>query len=364
LNTVGRSLLLTIFGESHGEMVGAVLDGLPAGTAIDTAQIRAEMELRKPAPLIGTARAEPDDVSISGGILGGVLTGTPLVFLIYNRDVRSASYAETQFVPRPGHADYTAYVKYSGHSDFRGGGQFSGRMTAPLVAAGAAARQFLGSLGVRVAGHVVSIGNVEDSMAYDFGQVESNRFSNEIRCIDSTMAERMRSEILDARKEGDSVGGVVECMCAGLPAGIGEPFFDSVEGELSKLIFSIPAVKGIEFGSGFRGAKLRGSQNNDQFVFSPGEGRVVTETNNAGGINGGITNGMPVVFRVAFKPTSSISRKQKSVDLRSMEERELVVKGRHDPCIVPRAVIAVEAACCLTIADLYLRSGLYCRKKN
>ncbi|MCL4318048.1 MAG: chorismate synthase [Candidatus Thermoplasmatota archaeon] len=364
MNTIGRSLMLTIFGESHGEMVGAVLDGLPSGTVIDTARIMAEMELRKPAPLIGTARTEPDDVRISGGLRDGVLTGTPLVFLIYNRDIRSASYAETPFVPRPGHADYTAHVKYSGYSDFRGGGQFSGRLTAPIVAAGAAARQFLSTAGIRVAGHVVSIGNAEDSTAYDFEQVERNRFSNEIRCIDSTLAEKMRTEILEARKDGDSVGGIVECICTGIPAGVGEPFFDSVEGELSKFIFSIPAVKGIEFGSGFRGTKLRGSLNNDQFVISGSERKVVTETNNSGGINGGITNGMPVVLRVAFKPTSSIPRKQKSIDLRRMEETELVVKGRHDPCIVPRAVIVVEAVCCLTIADLYLRSGLNCRKKN
>ncbi|MBX8631687.1 MAG: chorismate synthase [Thermoplasmata archaeon] len=358
MNSIGTALRLTLFGESHGELVGAVLDGLPAGMQVDVSQIAFEIGMRKPAPLIGTARREEDDVRIASGIKDGHLTGTPLLFLLPNTDVRSASYAETQFVPRPGHADYTAYVKYKGHSDFRGGGQFSGRMTAPVVAAGAVARQFLKGKGIRVAAHVVRIEDVDDSGEYEFDTVEKERFSNDIRCIGSDAAGRMRDAILRARNEGDSVGGIIRCIAVGIPPGLGEPFFDTVEGELSKMIFSIPAVKGIEFGSGFEGSGWRGSRNNDPFSYSAAEGKVVTLSNNSGGINGGITNGMPLVFRTAFKPTSSIARKQKSIDLRTFEEKELTVRGRHDPCIVPRAVIVVEAACCLTLADLYLRSGL------
>jgi len=355
LNTIGHTLKFTIFGESHGRYVGAILDGLPAGLHIDVEQIQREMDLRRPAPLIGTARHEEDTVEISGGIRDGVLTGTPLLFLIRNTDVRSAVYEEMRNIPRPGHADYTSFVKYRGHSDYRGGGQFSGRMTAPMVAAGAAARQYLSSKGMRVAARVVSIHDVEDRKNYSFQEIENRRFSNEIRCVDEETAVRMRDRILEARKNSDSVGGIIECRATGVAAGLGEPFFDTVEGELSKMIFAIPAVKGIEFGSGFSSTRMTGSENNDPFAIQ--DGKVVTHTNNAGGINGGITNGMDVVFRVAFKPTSSIPKVQKSVDLSSMKETEIQVKGRHDPCIVPRAVIAVEAACCLVFADLLLRSG-------
>ncbi|MBX8635730.1 MAG: chorismate synthase [Thermoplasmata archaeon] len=358
MNSIGTALRLTVFGESHGELVGAVLDGLPAGMTVDMNALNREIEMRKPAQLIGTARHEADEVSVASGVRDGVLTGTPILFTMANRDVRSASYTDLQFIPRPGHADYTAFVKYGGRSDFRGGGQFSGRLTAPIVAAGAVARQYLASRGIRVAAHVVSIGTVADGTEYGFETVESNRFGNEVRCIDAEAAARMRDAILAARSDGDSLGGTIRCIASGVPAGLGEPFFDTVEGEISRFMFAIPAVKGIEFGTGFRGSATRGSQNNDSFIVAPDGKGVVTATNNAGGINGGITNGMPVVFRVAVKPTSSISAKQRSVDLRTMRETDLVVKGRHDPCIVPRAVIVVEAALCIVLADLYLRSGL------
>jgi chorismate synthase len=358
MNSIGTALRLTVFGESHGELVGSVLDGLPAGMAIDMEALRNEIEMRKPAPLIGTARQEADEVRIASGLKDGILTGAPVVFMFANRDVRSASYNDRQFIPRPGHADYTAFVKYGGHSDFRGGGQFSGRLTAPVVAAGAVARQYLASKGIRVAAHVVSIGNVTDSAEHEFDRIEKERFRNEIRCIDAVAAEKMREAILNARGEGDSLGGTIRCVAAGVPAGLGEPFFDTVEGEVSRLMFAIPAVKGIEFGSGFHGSTTRGSENNDQFVLSPDGKNIVAATNNSGGINGGITNGMPVVLRVAVKPTSSISAKQRSVDLRTMQETDMIVKGRHDPCIVPRAVIVVEAALCIVMADLHLRSGL------
>lgn len=359
MNSIGSHVRLTIFGESHGEHVGSVLDGLPAGTAVDIAEVQKEVDLRRPAPLIGTARHEPDIVSITGGIRDGKLTGAPVLFLFDNSDIRSESYRETENVPRPGHADFTSYVKYRGFADHRGGGQFSGRLTAPLVAAGAVARQFLSSRGVRIAARVRSIHDVGDDRHYSFDEVSAGRFSNEVRCVDPSAAARMKECILETRKRGDSVGGVIECASSGIPAGLGEPFFDTVEGELSKMLFAIPAVKGVEFGSGFGGSALYGSENNDPFIIGSGkERRMATSTNNAGGINGGITNGMDIIFRVAVKPTSSIAMPQRSVDMSSMEERELVVRGRHDPCIVPRAVIVVEAACALVLSDLYIRSGL------
>lgn len=359
MNSIGTNLRLTIFGESHGEQVGALLDGLPAGMAVDAAAVQHDVDMRRPAPLIGTARQEADIVSIRGGIREGKLTGTPVLLALNNTDVRSASYEELKRIPRPGHADFTSFVKYKGHADHRGGGQFSGRLTAPMVAAGALARQYLSGKGTRIAAHVVRIHDVVDGTKYSFEEIESGRFSNEIRCVDGRAAESMKERILEARKKGDSVGGIIECIATGIPAGLGEPFFDTVEGELSKMAFSIPAVKGIEFGSGFGSALMYGSENNDPFIVAKEQPwGVATSTNNAGGINGGITNGMDVVFRVAVKPTSSISRPQMSVDLDTLEERELTVKGRHDPCIVPRAVIVVEAACAIVMADLYLRSGL------
>lgn len=358
MNTIGTALRLTIFGESHGELVGAVLDGLPAGTVIDLSRIQRDLDMRRPAPLIGTARQESDVVHLSGGILEGRLTGTPLLFTLDNTDVRSASYRDTAHIPRPGHADYTAHVKYGGNADNRGGGQFSGRLTAPMVAAGSAARQYLGSRGVRIAARVTRIHDVVDSGSYTFDRVEEGRFSNELRCLDEEAAAEMRKSILDARNRSDSVGGIIECTATGIPAGLGEPFFDTVEGEMARMMFSIPAVKAIEFGSGFRSAEMFGSENNDPFIVTGnGKKSIRTSTNNAGGINGGLTNGMDVVFRLAVKPTSSIAGRQKSVDLEKMEETEIAVKGRHDPCIVPRAVIVVEAACALVLTDLLLRSG-------
>lgn len=358
MNTIGGALRLTIFGESHGELVGALLDGLPAGLVIDLSAVQHDLDMRRPAPLIGTARHESDTVRVSGGIVDGRLTGTPLLFTLNNTDVRSASYSETAHIPRPGHADYTAHVKYRGNADLRGGGQFSGRLTAPLVAAGSAARQYLLTMGIRVAARVTRIHDVTDEGSYNFDRVEGERFGNELRCLDGDAATRMRARILEARSRGDSVGGVIECTATGIPAGLGEPFFDTVEGEISKMMFSIPAVKAIEFGSGFRSAEMYGSENNDPFVVSGKDSKSVrTSTNNAGGINGGLTNGMDLVFRLAVKPTSSIPKKQKSVDLQTMEAKEIAVKGRHDPCIVPRAVIVVEAACALVLSDLILRSG-------
>ncbi|MEM3852034.1 MAG: chorismate synthase [Methanomassiliicoccales archaeon] len=356
MNTAGTALRITIFGESHGELVGAVLDGLPAGMPLDIVRIQQEIDMRRPAPLIGTARHESDIVEILTGHRNGKLTGTPLLILFRNTDVRSATYDAIQFVPRPGHADYTSFVKYGGFADSRGGGQFSGRMTAPLVAAGACARQFLEKRGIRVAAFVRSIHTIRDDAEHTFDEVEKGRFSNEIRCLDPVLAEKMKGEILMARSNGDSVGGIVECRASGMPAGLGDPFFDSVEGEISKMVFAIPAVRGIQFGSGFASTEMYGSEHNDQFTIS--EGKVVTLTNNAGGVNGGITNGMDIVFSVAFKPTSSIPKEQRSVDLTSMRETTIVVKGRHDPCIVPRAVIVVEAVCSLVLADLLLRGGL------
>jgi len=359
VNTIGVAFRLTIFGSSHGPGVGCVVDGCPAGIQITPEMIQREVDLRKPSSGIGTPRAEEDLVQIQSGIVDGRTSGTPIQIFIQNKDKDSSKYAAFRTTPRPGHADYPALVKYGKDHDIRGGGQFSGRMTAPLVAAGAIAKALLGSKGIAIGAYSQAIGKVLDSEPYPFQVIleAPKRFT--VRAASARMAALMEKEILRARDEGDSVGGVVRCVTIGLPVGVGEPFFDSLEGELAKMIFSIPAVKGIEFGAGFKAAQLKGSENNDQYQVA--EGRVVALTNNAGGVLGGMTNGMPLDFKVAFKPTASISKEQRTVDLIKMENAMVKIEGRHDPCIVPRAVVVVESATALVLADLCLRGGFIAR---
>lgn len=336
--------------------MGAVIDGIPAGTVIDTEALARFMARRAPGsgPL-STPRRESDLPEIVSGTADGVCCGAPLCIIIKNTDARSADYERIRSVPRPSHADYPAYVKYGGHNDIRGGGQFSGRLTAPFCAAGGIALQLLEKRGIRVFSHILSVGGIKDE-PFDPVSPDTERLGAlaglRLAVLDPAAGERMAAEIKAAHADGDSVGGIVECMVTGLPAGVGEPIYDSLESRIASLVFSIPAVKGVEFGSGFAGSALRGSKNNDPYRVL--DGRIVTSSNNSGGICGGISTGMPVLFRAAFKPTPSISRPQDSVLLEEMKDETLEITGRHDPCIVPRALPAVEAAAAMAVLDLMI----------
>ena len=356
MNTLGKSYRTSIFGSSHGGGVGCILDGVPAGTPIDLQGVQAELDRRRPGQSgITTKRREGDRVEVLDGLLEGCTTGGPVTFWVANQDVDSSTYEAYRKVPRPGHADYTASSKYSGRNDYRGGGQFSGRMTVPLVISGAVARQILARGGIQLYAQTTQVGGVRLEETLSVEEIRDKVEESPVRCAHPSTAKRMVDEIEAARKAGDSVGGLIECTVTGLPVGVGEPFFDSVESEVAHLLFSVPGVKGVEFGAGFSCAGMRGSEHNDPFAIS--EGRVVTETNHAGGILGGITSGMPVVLRVAIKPTASIARAQRSVDLHEMKPAELKVKGRHDPCIVPRAVPVIENAAATPLLDLMMRAG-------
>jgi len=355
MNVFGVRYRTTIFGTSHGPFVGCTIEGLRSGMRIDEAFVQAQLDRRRPGQsLVTSQRREADRVEFSEGISDGLATGEPIVALIRNEDVQSKSYANVARVPRPGHGDFAAAMKYGAKSDLRGGGQLSGRMTAPMVVSGAIARQVLAPMGVRFYAHAAQIGRVT-ARPVTPQQIETNVERNAVRCADLDAADRMIAEIEVARKDRDSVGGVIEAVVTGVPAGVGEPFFESVESALAYLLFSIPAVKGVDFGAGFRAASMRGSEHNDPFTVLAG--RVVTETNHAGGILGGITNGMPITFRVAVKPTASIAKPQRSVDLATMTPTEIVVTGRHDPCIVPRAVPVVENAAAMAFLDLMFAGG-------
>lgn len=357
----GNQLKLSIFGESHGDGIGVVLDGLPAGVPIDQDEILAQMSRRAPGrDLTSTPRKEDDFPEILSGMLNRTITGAPLAAVIRNRNVRSGDYGNLSALPRPGHADYTGYVRYQGANDIRGGGHFSGRLTAPLVFAGAICRQILGQQGIEIAAHIAKIGAIEDDAfpTLDIPSELMNRLSrSSFAVIRPRAGDDMRAEIERARLDCDSVGGVVECALTGVPAGVGSPMFGGVENVFSSILFGIPAVKAVEFGDGFSCCSRRGSENNDSFYYDENK-RVKTRTNHSGGILGGITNGMPILFRVGIKPTASIGREQDTIDLTKKENAKLVVKGRHDPCIVPRAVPVVEAAAAVAMLDLLLERGL------
>ena len=357
MNCFGTGYRTCLFGASHAACVGAYVEGMPTGEKLSEAIIQVELDRRSPGKgAVTSPRKERDRVEILSGILSGKATGAPIVGIIRNRDVDSSAYDALRRVPRPGHADYPAMVKYGGEHDHRGSGQFSGRMTAGLVLSGAIARQPLERRGIRFLAQTVQIGGVVLDEDVPFSVAEKIVRTNAVGCADRKTADLMRDEIVRAHEDRDSVGGVVKCVVAGLPVGVGEPFFGSIESLISSMMFSIPGVKGVEFGSGFRCASMRGSDHNDPFVVK--NKRIRTTTNNAGGILGGLSTGMPVEFRVAFKPTSSIAREQKSVDIVDKKTVDLTVEGRHDPCIVPRAVPVVENCSAAVLLDLMIQGGL------
>ncbi|MBR2572627.1 MAG: chorismate synthase [Clostridia bacterium] len=350
----GKRIRVSVFGESHGPAVGAVISGLPAGEDIDANLLRAFMARRQGGKSgISTARREEDEPRILSGVRDGHTTGSPLALTIENACQRSADYADLAGKPRPGHADYTASVRYRGFQDPRGGGHFSGRLTAPLCAAGGICLQLLSRRGVRIYAHACRIAGIDDTpfdpLGGDYGFIAERAFPT----IDESAGERMIAAIGEAAADQDSAGGVVECMADGVPAGVGDPIFDGVENALAGAMFALGGVRGIEFGEGFRAADLRGSQHNDGF-FLDAQKQVRTRTNRHAGILGGITSGMPILFRVAFKPTASIGKAQRTVNLHTLQETEIKVGGRHDPCIVPRAVPCVEAVTALVLADYLL----------
>lgn len=354
--TYGLNLKLDIFGGSHDDAIGMTLEGIPSGEVIDMDALRAFMARRAPGQdAYSTARKEPDEPVFLSGLDGNVTTGDVIKAVIYNKNQRSGDYSSLLDTPRPSHADFAARMKYGEGVDLRGGGHFSGRLTAPMCIAGGICLQILEHRGIKIGAHIYSVGSVFDTpfdpvsvSENDFDRIHSRRFS----VLDENAGELMKAEIEKARLDGDSVGGIVECAAIGLPVGLGEHMFASVEGAISSVVFGIPAVKGIEFGAGFASASLRGSENNDPFC-TDGT-RIYTKTNNAGGILGGMSSGMPIIFRAAIKPTPSIAKEQDSVSLSRMENVKMVVGGRHDPCIVPRAVPVFEAACALAIYDLMM----------
>ena len=350
----GNKIKVSIFGESHGNAIGINIDGLPSGLEVNLEDIAYEMRRRAPgkSPL-STARSEDDIPEILSGYFNGKTTGTPLCAIIRNTNTRSKDYSLLKDVMRPGHADYSGNIRYNGFNDYRGGGHFSGRITAPLVFAGAVCKQILKEKGIIVAAHVKSIKNVKDKSFLD-STLDLNYLNSlksfELPLIDKSIEENMRKEILEAKEDMDSVGGTIECGVFGISAGVGNPFFDSVESTLAHLLFSVPAVKGVEFGRGFELTSMRGSEANDEIYYD--DGVVKTKTNNNGGILGGITNGMPIIFTTAIKPTSSIGKKQNTINIGSKENTILKVEGRHDPCIVQRAIPVIEAVTAIAICEL------------
>lgn len=361
-SSIGHSVRLSIFGQSHSEAIGCVVEGLPAGISVDLDELQAFLARRAPGRSdTSTARREPDRPRILSGLVDGHTCGAPLSAIIENTNTRSQDYEGLRRVPRPGHADYAAYVRYGNHHDVAGGGHFSGRLTAPLCIAGGIALQALEqALGIRVVAHIAQLGPERicderlNDMTLDPSQVEAIG-ANELPCISAGAARAMHEAVLAAKSKLDSVGGVIECVAYGMPAGVGDPMFDGLENRIARIAYGIPAVKGVEFGAGFGAAALLGSQNNDPYRIE--DERVVCEKNDAGGILGGISTGMPIVWRAAVKPTPSIGKRQDSVDLGSTSDADLVVHGRHDPCIVPRAVPVVEAACALALLDALVDDG-------
>lgn len=354
-STFGKNLTVSIFGESHGAAIGVVIDGLAAGIPLDLAYIRRQLDLRRATGAISTSRQEDDEFEIVSGFFDGYTTGTPLCLLIRNTSTKSGDYARTKDLMRPGHADYTAFVKYGGHQDYRGGGHFSGRITAPLVAAGAICRQILAGHGIVIGTHIAECGGVADvampvdeqSLSVALAGLNEAQFP----VLDAVRGEQMQQAVLAAKADGDSVGGILETAIIGMPVGIGEPFFNSIESTLAHLLFSVPAVKGVEFGAGFGFAGMRGSEANDPWRLI--DGRMRTTSNNNGGINGGISNGMPITFRTVIKPTPSIYKEQQTVDVAAGVDAMLQIQGRHDPAIIHRARVVIDAAAAIGLCDLF-----------
>lgn len=347
-------LKISIFGRSHEKEIGVELSGIPAGESIDLAELRAFLRRRAPGQSeYVTARCEADEPIFSSGLSDGVTDGGRIRAVIENKDVKSQDYVNLIDCPRPGHADYTAWLKYGGREDMRGGGAFSGRMTAPLCVAGGICLQILRRRGVKISAHILKIGDIYDT-PYD-PMLGAADCCPDFPCVSPDAAQKMQSAIRTAAASGDSLGAVIECAANGVPTGLGGALFDGLEGRIASIVFAVPAVKGIEFGAGFGVSELRGSENNDAYIIK--DGRISLATNNAGGILGGISDGMPLIFRAAVKPTPSIAKKQRSVSLSEMTERELSVSGRHDPCIAPRAVPVIEAAAAIALLDAVLEDS-------
>ena len=350
-DTFGQSVSITLAGESHGAGIVAVLSGIAPGIPVDEDFIAAQLTKRRPAGAISTARQEGDKFEILSGVFGGFTTGTPITILIRNENTQSKDYSEIAVTARPGHADYTAQCKYHGFQDYRGGGHFSGRITAGIVAVGAICISALAKKGIKIGTHIAECAGIPDR---NFCDIENEiDYLNEklFAVLDEKAGEKMEEAILSAKNEQDSVGGILETAITGVPAGIGEPYFDSIESRLAHMLFSIPAVKGVEFGAGFDFAKMRGSEANDPFRIDE-NGNIVTKTNNNGGINGGISNGMPILFRSAIKPTPSISLEQETVDFIKGENKNFVIKGRHDPAIIHRARVVIDSAAAIVLCDI------------
>jgi len=355
-NSIGKEFVVTCFGESHGKCVGTVIDGCPAGLPLTKEDLQCELNKRLPNNKeIVSARREADIVELLSGTYEGFTTGAPICALVWNKEILSSDYAEIQDKPRPGHADYPARVKYMGFADYRGGGRFSGRMTVAFVIAGAVAKKLLEFFNIKLLAYTTEIENIKLQATMSLEDIKKNTYESAVRCPDLNVSKEMEKIILEAKKEGDSVGGIIECISFNLPVGVGEPIFDSLDANIAKMLFDIPAIKGVEFGLGFEVSKLRGSENNDSYTIE--EGEIETVTNNAGGVLGGLSSGMPLIIKVAVKPTPSISKKQKTVDLSTMQETTISIKGRHDPCVVPKAVPVVEAAVATVIVDHLIRAG-------
>lgn len=355
-NSFGKIFTMTSFGESHGRCVGVVVDGCPAGLPLALADIQSEVDRRRAGgSLASTGRQEKDEVEIQAGISNGFTTGAPICLLIRNEDVDDSDYEKIRFQLRPGHADYTAFVKYGGFNDWRGGGRFSGRITATFVMAGAIAKKLLTLIGLEIVAHTVAIGGIT-AKPVDYDEIKKKVAKDSLFCADPKASQAMADLIARTKAAGDSLGGIIEGIAHNVPVGLGEPVFDNLDGELAKALLAIPAVKGVEFGAGFAAARMKGSENNDPFTIK--DGKITTTTNNAGGMLGGISSGMPLVVRVAIKPTASIAIEQKTVNIQKMKSTALKIGGRHDVCIVPRAVPVVEAMMAVTLCDFAMRASL------
>jgi chorismate synthase len=360
-NSLGKEFVVTTFGESHGKIVGVLIDGCPSGLSLSELDFQEELDQRIPAHSeIVSARVEKDIAKILSGVFNGKTTGAPIAISVDNKDVKSSDYDQIKDLPRPGHSDYPARIRYGGFNDYRGGGRFSGRVTVALVLAGVIAKKLLSLYNINVLAYTAAIGKIKsEKKFFDAVEIRKNRSVTSTRCPDVVCAKEMEEAIIATKNTGDSIGGIVECVALNVPAGVGEPLFDALDADLAKALFGVSAVKGVEFGAGFAASEIFGSQNNDAFTVK--DGKVESVTGNAGGILGGISNGMPITMRVAIKPTPSISKEQKTVNLLTMKNATLNVCGRHDPCVVPKAVPAIEAVVAITLVDHLMRIGYILR---
>jgi chorismate synthase len=355
-NSLGKEYVVTTFGESHGKIVGVVIDGCPAGLSLSEEDFQEELDRRIPAqPKIVSARVEKDKAKILSGVFNGKTTGAPITITVDNKETKSSDYDQIKDLPRPGHSDYPARIRYGGFNDYRGGGRFSGRVTVALILAGTIAKKLLSRYDIDVLAYTAAIGKIKSKTQFSASEIRKNRNAAATRCPDLACAEKMEEAIIAAKNADDSLGGIVECIVLNMPAGIGEPLFDALDADLAKALCGGAAVKGVEFGAGFAASEMLGSQNNDAFVMK--NGKVESTSDNAGGILGGLSSGMPITMRVAIKPTPSIGKEQKTVNLSTMKNATLSVKGRHDPCVVPKAVPAIEAVVALTLVDHLIRAG-------